>query len=222
MYYSPAFIRNNAPKQTLEAMRVLAEVYRRARELWPLRPSKNSDHSVTIRIDQLKELSVTTIVNTFGSGNTWLLVRKNDREALVEQHTQEGAHEIGMQGIPYKILKFYRLKKADDGGPDGSRGSRLRQPSSDSRASRQNDLGSNGGSDPSYSFTNSHKSGPSPTPSGKSNSKASSSPRSEKGRSADKNVQFTIFGQSVETLLTGRPPAHSSEKLPPISGSLQA
>ena len=54
VYYSPAFLRNMAPTQALEALRMLAEVYRRARRLWPLTRTQGNDHAVTIRIDQIK------------------------------------------------------------------------------------------------------------------------------------------------------------------------
>ena len=50
---------SHAHSQVREALAILAEVYRRARELWPLRPTTTNDHSVTIRIDQLKELNST-------------------------------------------------------------------------------------------------------------------------------------------------------------------
>ena len=36
VYYSPAFVRHLAPSHTDEALTILAEVYRRSRELWPL------------------------------------------------------------------------------------------------------------------------------------------------------------------------------------------
>ena len=80
VYYSPAFLRNMAPSKSLEALRILAEVYRRARELWPLRPTLGNAHSVTIRIDQIKELKLPAITSVFNQGESWLLVRKNDNE----------------------------------------------------------------------------------------------------------------------------------------------
>ena len=49
VYYSPAFVRNLAMTAPLICLRVLAEIYRQARELWPLRPTTGSGHSVTVR-----------------------------------------------------------------------------------------------------------------------------------------------------------------------------
>ena len=63
VYYSPAFIRNLSPADALPALRILTEVYRRARQLWPLTPTVGSHHSVTIRIDQLKELKLNAIMS---------------------------------------------------------------------------------------------------------------------------------------------------------------
>ena len=47
VYYSPAFIRTLAPAHAFEALRVLAEVYRRARGLWPLGKTTDNAHSVS-------------------------------------------------------------------------------------------------------------------------------------------------------------------------------
>ena len=71
------------------ALRVLdwgAQVYRRARELWPLRATVGSGHFVTVRIDQLKELKTHAIANAYSEGESWQLVKKNDKEAVVERH----------------------------------------------------------------------------------------------------------------------------------------
>ena len=51
VYYSPAFVRHLAPVDALPALRILAEVYRRARQLWPLQESTDHHHAVTSRID---------------------------------------------------------------------------------------------------------------------------------------------------------------------------
>ena len=50
VYYSPAFLRTLAPQCTLEALQLLAEVYRRSRELWPLSKCEpGGASSVTVR-----------------------------------------------------------------------------------------------------------------------------------------------------------------------------
>ena len=40
VYYSPAFVRSLSPHTAADALRLLAEIYRRARVLWPLRLPK--------------------------------------------------------------------------------------------------------------------------------------------------------------------------------------
>ena len=98
------------------ALMILAEVYRRARRLWSLRPTTDGQHAVTIRIDQLKSssthdtrtqlrpfqrslqcpslltaalllpyTSALSILSAFAEGFSWVLVRKNDAEAVVEK-----------------------------------------------------------------------------------------------------------------------------------------
>jgi len=194
MYYSPAFLRNLAPKQVVEALKLLAEVYRRARELWPLRPTTGTDHSVTIRIDQLKELKVEQIVSAFSAGNTWLLVRKNDREALVEQHSVDEMQHLVMEGAQVKVLKLWRCTER----PKGANCDKTRKR-------RGSSAGVEDGSESSGQTgeKRSHKSG----------SRASSNTApSEDGKSRDRSrspsqdgraVQWS-FTQNVEQFITAR------------------
>ena len=67
VYYSPAFVRSLAPVDAYSALQILAEVYRRARALWPLRPTTGNAHAVTLRIDQLKELKLSSILKVRAS-----------------------------------------------------------------------------------------------------------------------------------------------------------
>lgn len=74
---------------------------------------------VTIRIDQIKELKLPDIQSAFAQGESWLLCRKNDNEALVERHSLEGMAEQAANGVVSSVLKFWRLDKES-----GSRSSR--------------------------------------------------------------------------------------------------
>ena len=118
VYYSPAFIRTLSPTNAYEALRVLAEVYRRARGLWPLGKTSGNAHHVTIRIDQIKELKLPEIQSAFAQGESWLLCRKNDNEGVIERHTLEGMQEQTAKGIVNTVLKFWRLDR--DAGSRGS------------------------------------------------------------------------------------------------------
>jgi hypothetical protein len=132
VYYSPAFIRTLAPANAFEALRILAEVYRRARGLWPLGKTSGNAHHVTVRIDQIKELKVAEIQSAFSQGESWLLCRKNDNEAVVERHTLEGIQEQTAKGIPNSVLKFWRLEK-----DSGSRQSQVSRGTKSSRKSKE-------------------------------------------------------------------------------------
>lgn len=127
VYYSPAFLRNLTPSSALEALRILAEVYRRARELWPLRPSTGNAHAVTVRIDQIKELKVSAIDAAYREGQAWVLERKNDNEAVIECHELSRITQLAAQGVQSAALKLWSVKKPGRGrsgsecSGDGSR-----------------------------------------------------------------------------------------------------
>jgi len=118
VYYSPAFVRSLAPAHALEALRVLAEVYRRARQMWPLARSDGAaadaasaaSASVTIRIDQIKELKLPDIQSAFSHGQSWLLCRKNDSEGVVERHELD---KIPQMAQAVSVLKFWRVDRPD-------------------------------------------------------------------------------------------------------------
>ena len=113
VYYGPAFIRRAAGEQmalmaaekgnkavaaaadishgaTRIALRMLAEVYRAARQLWP-RSSEGSDGGkvVTIHMGEFKGRSVFEIAAQHYQGACWLLVKKSATEAAVELHSFE-------------------------------------------------------------------------------------------------------------------------------------
>ena len=84
VYYSPAFLRQSV-SNALAGLRVLAVVYRAARELFPL----SADHvgCVTVYIDQLKaEADIESLCATAGIGNLWMLVREGEREAVAKKY----------------------------------------------------------------------------------------------------------------------------------------
>jgi len=118
VYYSPAFLRIAARSDIGSGLRMLAEIYRQARSLWPSSPEGSLDH-VTIRIDQMKEHTPSHIMEGHWWGEGWLLVRHNDREAIVEHHPlyslsqTEGSFEDAMHNRPKsacRILKFWRAE----------------------------------------------------------------------------------------------------------------
>ena len=85
VYYSPAFLRMAARSDIGSGLRMLAEIYRQARSLWPLEVGKEHEH-VTVRVDQIKEHSPQHVMDGHLWGEGWLLIKHNEREAIVEHH----------------------------------------------------------------------------------------------------------------------------------------
>ena len=107
VYYAPAFLRRQPPASARDALVLLAEVYRRARQLWPLGPLPASIDaaSVTVRIDQMKELALEEVHRVVDEGtHAWVLVRGNQREATVECHPRARLAELQHMGA--LVLSF--------------------------------------------------------------------------------------------------------------------
>jgi hypothetical protein len=107
VYYSPAFLRQSV-SNALAGLRVLAVVYRAARELFPL----SADHvgCVTVHIDQLKadsaEGGIEILCATAGIGNLWMLVRKGEREAVAEQYALLDNITLTAPKEPHHVLRI--------------------------------------------------------------------------------------------------------------------
>jgi hypothetical protein len=115
VYYSPAFLRVATRSDALAGLRMLAEVYRQARTLWPFDSDKHTEH-VTIRIDQIKEHTPQHVMEGHLWGEGWLLVKHNDREAIVEHHPLYTLNQnsSGLLAKAYRILGFWQLTDDDD------------------------------------------------------------------------------------------------------------
>jgi hypothetical protein len=124
VYYSPAFLRTAAKTDVLAGLRFLAEVYRQARSLWPFSRGASQDH-VTIRVDRMKEHPPSHIEESYTRGESWLLVRHNEREAIVEpqpQYTLDQSDEffgLDGRGRAYRVLRFWH--PSSEKGSDGER-----------------------------------------------------------------------------------------------------
>lgn len=81
VYYGPALLQKLGKKSPDVALLVLAEVYRQARALWPFAEA-DKDTTVTLRIDALKELDATGILQPEPS-HFWLLVKEGPSDAVV-------------------------------------------------------------------------------------------------------------------------------------------
>ena len=79
VYYSPAFVRTCAASSPRDALRILAELYRQARSMWPV-SAADAGVTVTIRIDQLKDREGRSVESGHIWGDGWLLFKRNEIE----------------------------------------------------------------------------------------------------------------------------------------------
>ena len=118
VYYSPAFVRQLAPDHAKDALRLLAEVYRRSRSLWPLKPEADEeDSTVTVRIDQIKELNLFDIQSIYAGGESWCLSKRNAKEGVIERQPLDVLAK-SLQKDTYKVLKFWRVMAETKTGDD--------------------------------------------------------------------------------------------------------
>jgi len=114
VYYSPAFLRMAARTDAGAGLHMLAEIYRQARTMWPLASGQEDVH-VTIRVDQIKEHSPQHVMDGHLWGEGWLLVKYNDKEALVEHHPLYTLNESTQLGDgQYRVLSFWHSSENEE------------------------------------------------------------------------------------------------------------
>ena len=108
VYYSPAFLRQSIG-DALTALRMLAEVYRAARILFPLEEDFQGSN-VIVHIDQLKAAgSAADVCTTCGNGQVWLLVCTGSSEAVVQAVSLfDGEGGLSARGPPqaHQVLRI--------------------------------------------------------------------------------------------------------------------
>lgn len=107
VYYSPAFMRTAAKSNAYGGLRILAEIYRQARSLWPFQKDGSLKH-VTIRVDQIKETQPDELMDAHkqsAGGEGYLLVKHNEREAMVERHP---IYNLSSEMNQFRVLRFWR------------------------------------------------------------------------------------------------------------------
>ena len=87
---------------------------------------------MTIRIDQLKELKLSGIMEAFAEGESWLLVRQNDQEGVVERHRLDDMAKVIQDGNNAVVLKVWRADR-ESGSKEGRRHKGGRNKSGSSR-----------------------------------------------------------------------------------------
>merc|ERR1712048_652571 len=87
----------------LERLKILVEVYRYAREIWPA-AANDAVTTVTVRIDMIKALSVAQIWDVVNKGEMWLLVKHNHSEAFIETSSKKKLNRFVASGTSVQIL----------------------------------------------------------------------------------------------------------------------
>ncbi|CAE7242314.1 MAP3K3 [Symbiodinium natans] len=84
LYYAPAMMQKAGREDALNTLRILAELLRRARQLWPMSNSKDSaDATVIIRIDALKDSLASEIVDV--RRRRYALIKTSQKDGQVRQ-----------------------------------------------------------------------------------------------------------------------------------------
>jgi hypothetical protein len=103
IYYGPAFLQTMGSDPPLLRLRILTEVYRCARALWPESLSRVAT-SVHVRIDTIKGLSCSEIKEALSKGDLWLLTQHNNSEAFVERSSHRKLNRLITNGQSFQIL----------------------------------------------------------------------------------------------------------------------
>ena len=107
VYYAPALLQKAGATEALEAMMVLAAVFRAARRLFPCEVG-SVESTATIRIDALKVLTPLTIVQE----EVWYVLRIGDLDAEVIQG--ELLAEGDCRAAPLELHLMYQHKGSED------------------------------------------------------------------------------------------------------------
>jgi len=113
IYYGPAFLQARGSDPLGPRLRVLAEVYRCAREIWPESPARVA-HCVHVRIDTMKGLSLTEIRDIMQKGELWLLTKHNDSEAFVERASHKKLNTFVSKMQQFQLLDLGFLVDCDN------------------------------------------------------------------------------------------------------------
>uniref|UniRef100_A0A7S4Q5X9 Uncharacterized protein n=1 Tax=Alexandrium monilatum TaxID=311494 RepID=A0A7S4Q5X9_9DINO len=108
IYYGPAFLQSLGSDSPVQRLAVLAEVYRAARAVWPPCVAKVAS-SVIVRIDTIKNLSLSAMLEVASKGDVWILVKHNENEAFIERSSKRKLNKFITNGQIIQILDFSSL-----------------------------------------------------------------------------------------------------------------
>ncbi|CAE7782245.1 par-5 [Symbiodinium necroappetens] len=109
VYYGPAFLQALGSDSAVLRLRVLSEIYRCAREIWPESEALVAV-SVHVRIDTIKGLAIRDIQDVLTRGDLWLVTKHNESEAFVERASHGKLNRLvrGCQKFQVLDLGFLR------------------------------------------------------------------------------------------------------------------
>eukprot|EP00933_Yihiella_yeosuensis_P035388 TRINITY_DN28918_c0_g1_i2.p1 TRINITY_DN28918_c0_g1~~TRINITY_DN28918_c0_g1_i2.p1 ORF type:complete len:133 (-),score=30.24 TRINITY_DN28918_c0_g1_i2:170-568(-) len=105
-------MQKNCATNAAGALIVLAEVFRKARELWPLQDDF-ADDTVTVQIDAIKGQIASELPEQLKEGEDWVLKRLNFVSATIYKSTkplQEGEADFAMQRVLHFSERLHPLK----------------------------------------------------------------------------------------------------------------
>lgn len=105
IYYGPAFLQALGNDDPCQRLKLLAEMYRGARELWPSSVAAVAQ-TITIRIDTLKAMSVDDIVNMWKHDMTWIMIKQNELEAVIESSSTRKLNKYIASQQPLIVMQF--------------------------------------------------------------------------------------------------------------------
>lgn len=105
IYYGPAFLQNLGADDPTRRLSALAEVFRRARMLWPAGEACDMSH-VIVRIDAIKALSMDDIAGAGRADDHWVLVRRNRTEAFIERVSTKNLQTLRADNQSLQVLDF--------------------------------------------------------------------------------------------------------------------
>lgn len=81
LYYGPALMQKAGSADPYNTMRIIAEIFRTARQLWPLSEDQQlADQTTILRIDALKELSAQEILDNHSQGKSHYAILRNGQK----------------------------------------------------------------------------------------------------------------------------------------------
>jgi len=95
LYYAPAMMQKAGREDPLNTLRILAELLRRARQLWPMSGNKDlADETVIIRIDALKDSKAWELIDNYNTRRRRYALFKNGQKdgqvKLIAEDSQGG------------------------------------------------------------------------------------------------------------------------------------